>query len=321
VSAPVAIVVVSFNTRDLLARCLDSLAADVEAGWATVVVVDNGSADGSAELVRERFAWASLIEPGENLGFGRAVNLGVRAAIAARPDAKWIGAANADVALEPGALAALRAAGASDPGAGVLAPRLIELDGTTQQSLHPFPTPAFTLQFNLGRQRLDRRWAAAAPLDGSWNPDRSRRVPWAEGAFLLIRRAALAEVGGFDEKRFMYAEDLDLGWRLAAAGWGTRYVAEARVAHTHSAATRAVWGDERAVRALTETYQWVAETYGERAAITDAALNVAGAAVRWGWRIPAAGIAPGRFAAARDAYRGWARDHLRAAVRWRSGSG
>src|SRR5437764_9942313 len=97
--APVTIAVVSWNTRDLLARCLDSLLPEVERGRAEVWVVDNASSDGSADLVRERYGWANLIASEENLGFGTAVKRG-----AARTSARWIGGANADIALRPGAL-------------------------------------------------------------------------------------------------------------------------------------------------------------------------------------------------------------------------
>lgn len=294
----VAVVVVSWNTRELLGRCLESLDGEVQAGRARVVVVDNASGDGSPELVRERFPWAELIASPENLGFGRAVNLGAREL---GHDAAWIAPANADVALEPGALAALLAAGDADPGAGILAPRLIRPDGSTQQSLHQFPTVGFTAAFNAGRGGRDRRWAAENCLDGAWDPDLGRRVPWAEGAFLLVRRGAWEAVGGFDEGRFMYAEDLDLGWRAARAGWATRYVPQARVHHELSAATTQAWGEERTLRWVRETYRWIAQRRGRAAAAAVGALNLAGAGVR------ALRTGPdGRM------HRGWTRVHARA---------
>src|SRR5256885_1304444 len=119
-SAEVAIVVVSWNTRDLLARCLDSLKPEVERGRAQVWVVDNASADGSADLVRERFGWVNLIASDENLGFGRAVNLA-----AERSSSDWIVAANADIAVRPGAVETMLEAGGGDPGPGAIAPPLV----------------------------------------------------------------------------------------------------------------------------------------------------------------------------------------------------
>src|ERR1044071_9247977 len=95
----VTIAIVSWNTRDLLERCLNSLAADAERGLADVWVVDNASEDGSADLVAERFGWVKLIASKENLGFGRAINL-----VAEQTRSEWVATANADIALRPGAL-------------------------------------------------------------------------------------------------------------------------------------------------------------------------------------------------------------------------
>src|SRR4051812_32308342 len=94
--APVTVAVVSWNTRDLLADCLRSLKPEVDAGRASVWVVDNGSSDGSRELVKSDAPWATLVEPDENLGFGAAVDL-----VAERTDGPWLAAANADIALDP----------------------------------------------------------------------------------------------------------------------------------------------------------------------------------------------------------------------------
>src|SRR3954467_12559434 len=113
----VTVAVVSWNTRELLLRCLESLEPDVRAGRASVWVVDNASKDGSAEAAREAAPWAEVVDGGENLGFGRAVNL-----VARSTDSEWIAAANADVALEPSALEALIAAG-SDHRVACVAPR------------------------------------------------------------------------------------------------------------------------------------------------------------------------------------------------------
>src|SRR5918994_6496792 len=126
----IAVVVVSWNTRPLLEGCLRSFEAGARGGRLDVCVVDNASDDGSADLVRGRFPWATLVASPSNLGFGAAVNLA-----AERTDAPWLAIANADVAVTPGALEALLAAAAADPGAGALAPRLMLPDGRTQHSV------------------------------------------------------------------------------------------------------------------------------------------------------------------------------------------
>jgi GT2 family glycosyltransferase len=289
--------VVSWNTRDLLAGCLDSLQADAIAGLAEVIVVDNASTDGSAELVATDYDWVQLIAGKQNLGFGAAVNRGAELA----SGASWIAPANADIVLAPGALQALLEAGAEDPYAGAFAPRLIYPNGETQHSVHPFPTTALITQFNLGRQNWDRRWADRNCLETYWDPERGRAVPWAVGAFLLIRREAWDQLGGFDERYFMYAEDLDLGWRLEQQGWSTRYVPGAPGAHVEGAAAGQAYGARRTARWQRATYDWIAQTHGRRAARKLALINTLGAGARV--------LAPTASRAERKTNLKWARLH------------
>ena len=288
----VTVAVVSYQTREHLRECLRSLE-----GAGDVWVVDNGSTDGSQAMVREEFGWATLVEPGENLGYGAAVNL-----VAARTSTPWLVAANADVVLEPGALDALLASARADPGAGVVAPRLVLPDGSTQHGVHPFPTLGFTALFAAG---LARPLGDRLCLEGHWNADRARRVPWAVGAFLLLRREAWDAVGGFDERQWLFAEDLDLGWRLRRAGWATRYEPRARVRHAQSAATSA-FGEERTERWMLATYAWLVRRRGLLAARAVAALNVVGALAR---------LAVTREPARRAAFLRWGRLHARAGLR------
>lgn len=299
---PVTIAVVSWNTRELLARCLRSLQPEVDAGRAAVWVVDNSSDDGSPDLVRREAPWATLAEPGENLGFGAAVDL-----VAQRTDSPWIAPANADVALEPGALEALLETG-RDPRVGIVAPRLLLPDGRTQHSVYPFPTIPFTLLFNLGLPRVAPGLAERWCLEGHWDPERPRDVDWAIGAFLLVRRAAFNAVGGFDADQWMYAEDLDLGWRVNTAGWTTRYDPRAMVRHEESAATSAAFGDSKRMRFMAATYAVLARRRGRARTWITAAVNCAGAAARVAWMTPPARRSA-RWAAARDANRDWLAAH------------
>ncbi len=272
---PVAIAVVSWNTRELLRTCLESMKPDAVAGRAQVWVVDNASRDGSAELVRSSFPWVSLIAASANLGFGPAVNL-----VAERTDTPWIAAANADIELTEGALSMLLDAGARVPGAGIIAPRLVLPDGTTQHSVHPFPTLGFTLAFNLGLTNLHPRLGDRLTLEGSWDPSRSRAVDWAVGAFMMIRRSTWDAIGGFDPGQWMYAEDLDLGWRAANAGSSTYFEAAAVVRHHDAAATSLRWGDARQRRWMRSTYAWMLRRRGLPITRTYALLNSAGALAR-----------------------------------------
>jgi len=287
----VAVAVVSWNTRDLLRHCLRSL---VDQSPAEVWVVDNASQDGSAAMVAQEFPSVRLVASERNLGFGPAVNL-----VAAQTAAPWIAPANADVELRPSALRALLDAGERHPRTGILAPRLELPAGETQHSVYAFPTIPFTARFNLG---FHRRVGDRLCLEGFWDPSRERDVDWAIGAFLLVRRAAWDAAGGFDQGQWMYAEDLDLGWRAARAGWSTRYVPSARVLHHASAATTQAWGDERTLRWLRSTYAWMLRRRGLIRTRVTAAINVAGAYARarnpyfrmWGGLHRRAGFAPRR---------------------------
>jgi GT2 family glycosyltransferase len=303
-TAAVTVAVVSWNTRDLLLRCLDSLQPDALSGRVAVIVVDNGSSDGSAQAARDRAPWAEVIEPGTNLGFGRAVNR-----VAATTNSEWLLAANADVALEPGALDAMLAAG-SDRQVGGVAPRLLLPSGESQHSVHPLPTVPFTAAFALGLHRLSPRFAERFCVPGHWDPDRRRDVPWALGACLLLRRAAFDAVGGFDERQWMYAEDIELGWRLRDAGWRMRYEPSARVRHESSAATGAAFGDGQTERFMDATYAMLVRRRGPVRAHATAAIGAAGAAARMAWMAPLS-LVSGTWRARFADNRRWLHAHLR----------
>lgn len=305
--APVTVAVVSWNTRELLRRCLESLSSEVERGRMEVWVVDNASSDGSPELVRERFAWARLIASPENLGFGRAVNL-----VAQGTSSEWLATANADIALRPGALDALLAAGSRDPAAGAIAPRLVLPDGETQHSVFGFPTIPFSFVLASGAFRLSRTLGDRLAFPGHWNTERARRVPWAVAAFLLVRRTAWDEVGGFDERQWMYAEDLDLGWRLRGAGWATRYEPRALVDHESAAATTQLFGPELPPHWQRSTYGFIARRRGVAYVWAVALLGFAGAVARWATVLPRSVARPDLYAGERRAHARWALLHLRA---------
>jgi N-acetylglucosaminyl-diphospho-decaprenol L-rhamnosyltransferase len=301
----VSVAVVSWNTRDLLRRCLESFAAEVDTGRCELWVVDNASSDGSAEMVRDEFPWVRLEGSNENLGFGPAVNL-----VAARTKAPWIGIANADIALQPGAIDALLAAGRADRGAGAIAPRLILPDGSTQHSVFTFPTIGSTLVVATGAGRVVKPLGGRNLLLGMFDAERPRRVPWAIAAFLLVRRQAWEAIGGFDEHQWMYAEDLDIGWRLSQAGWATRYEPSARVEHESSASTDQAWGDAgKTERWQRSTYAWMLRRMGAPRTRAVAAIQIVGQLVRLAWLTPAALFRPDRFGRRREAARWWIRLH------------
>jgi GT2 family glycosyltransferase len=295
--ARVAVAVVSWNTAAHLDRCLHSLADDAAAGTAEVWVVDNASDDESVAVARSH-AFARVVVLEENLGFGQAVNR-----VAARTGAPWIACANADVALRPGALERLLETAAASPRTGAVAPRLCLADGTTQHSVHAFPSvPVFVLHYSGAGRFLPRR-AARHPLAGQWDPDEARAVDWALGAFLLIRRDAWDAAGGFPAEPRLYGEDLDLGWRLRRSGWVIRYDPDAVVEHVGSAAATRRWGDRRHALETVSMYRWLIRRRGRAGAGAVGSVAVLGATLRalvWFVRAPRtsrwkAGVAEARL--------------------------
>lgn len=244
----ITIAVVSWNTRELLGECLVSMQDDVEKGLVEVHVYDNASADGSADMVAERFPWARLTRGVDNLGYGTAVNR-----VAAESKAEWIAPANADIRLTDGAIRAMLAEGDADPQTGILAPRLVLPDGSTQDSLGSFYTARRAFVHLMQVSRFSRR--VGLWLTPALDQETARRVDWVAGAFLLVRAAAYREAGGFDESQWMYAEDVDLCWRLGRQGWSTRYVPQACVRHEHSAAADKAFGREN-VEARQQMAMW-----------------------------------------------------------------
>jgi len=303
-SPSVAVAVVSWNTRGDLSACLQSLEEHAHAGRAEVWVVDNASTDGSAAMVRRRFGWAELIASEENVGYGAAVNL-----IAARTDTPWIAAANADVQVWDGALQALLDAGQREPGAGAIAPRLVLPERNQELSVQAFPTVRCALVAALGLQRVVPGLGERLLLPPHWYTEGGRGVDWALGSFLLLRRSAFDAVGGFDERQWMFAEDIDLCWRLREAGWITWYEPRATVTHRSGAATTKAWGEDRDLRGIRSVYAWMVRRRGLAHTRAYAAVSLAGLGARAAGLAPAAALRPARHAALRDAYRRWWRLH------------
>ncbi len=267
-------------------------------------VVDNCSVDGSARAVRIEAPRAEVIEAGANIGFGTAVNI-----VARLTRGEWLLAANADVALQPGALEELLRAGVETRVACV-ASRLVLPGGATQHSVHPFPTVPLTLAFNLGLHRLSPQAGDRLCLERFWDPGRSRRVPWAIGACLLLRRTAFEAVGGFAERQWMYAEDLDLQWRLRQNGWSTRYESASRVLHEAAAATSSAFGEDRPARFLGATYAMLRRRRGAARMWATAAINIAGAAARVLVTAPL-GVVGNRWRGVSEQNRLWLRAHVK----------
>ncbi|MEA2125674.1 MAG: N-acetylglucosaminyl-diphospho-decaprenol L-rhamnosyltransferase, partial [Solirubrobacteraceae bacterium] len=151
-------------------------------------------------------------------------------------------------------------------------------------------------------------------LEGAWDCERARAVPWAIAAFTLVRRAAFDAVGGFDAHQWMYAEDLSLGWRLRRAGWLTRYEPSARVRHHGGASTVHAFGEERTYRRVVATYAWMADARGRPLTAATAGIGWGAQAARAAALRPLARLAPG-LVPRRDRARYWRDVHRKG---WRA---
>jgi GT2 family glycosyltransferase/glycosyltransferase involved in cell wall biosynthesis len=229
--ADVCAVIVSYNTRDLLERCLKALHTEQGDVGLRVIVVDNGSSDGSVELVRERFPDVELMPLNENVGFARANNMAFE-----RCRGDYVLLLNSDAFLAPGALAELVAAARRNPRAGAVGPRLHNPDGTLQRSAWPFPHARRLALEAFGLHRPLRRLGLMEDL-GTWGHDEERSVDFLIGACLLLRADALAEVGAFDERFWLYGEEADLQRRLADRGWGVVFAPAAIATHVGAASS------------------------------------------------------------------------------------
>lgn len=208
-----------------------------------LVVVDNGSGDDSAQRLREALPESRVLALGRNEGFARGNNLGA----AALPGAAYL-FVNSDAFLHaPGSLTRLLAALGEDR-VGLAVPRLLNSDLTLQPSVFPHSTPLPELIRAAGLSRLVPN-ELRPRLGAHWDHGRTRDIQAAIGAVIAVRGEAWEELGGFDERRFMYAEDLDLFRRAARLGWRTRFVAEAEFIHLGGASSERRWADpERAER-------------------------------------------------------------------------
>lgn len=229
--ARVSAVVVNYNAREHLLRCLASLRGE---GIDDVVVADNASVDGSEAAVRSADPAVTYVQTGANLGYGGGCNRGAARTDAATP---YLLCLNPDAHLEPGALAALVGVLDARPEVGIVGPQILDPAGTVYPSVRTFPN----LADSIGHAFLGLVW--------SGNPFTRRYrmldhdhggagdVEWVSGSCFLVRRACWDAIGGFDEGYFMYAEDSDLCWRAREAGWVTAFEPAAVAVHVQGVST------------------------------------------------------------------------------------
>lgn len=220
----ISIIIINWNTRQILSECLHSVRATCQGLDYKVIVVDNASTDGSIAMLREDFPEVQVIQNQTNVGFARANNQAMQASTG-----EYLLLLNSDACLLPGALAQLLGLGQTVPDAGIMGAMLINPDGTFQASHTVFPNlrREFLILNGLGRV-LFGRWFPSQGPEAEKGP---RSVDYVEGACLFVRRTAYEQVGGLDETFFMYSEEVDWCYRMKKVGWTVWYQPDARVLH------------------------------------------------------------------------------------------
>lgn len=221
-----SVIIVNWNVQDLLRHCLHSIFANWPPSQMEIIVVDNASTDGSAEMVSAEFPDVQLIVNTENRGFPAANNQGLAVA-----RGRYILLLNPDTEVLGDALATLIAFADAHPDVGVVGPQLLNPDGTVQSSRRRFPTlmtalfESTWLQPYAPRRLLEHYYVLDRPDDAVQDVD------WVTGAALMARREAMEQVGPLDEGFFMYSEELDWCRRFRDAGWRVVYLPTARIIH------------------------------------------------------------------------------------------
>ena len=231
-----SVIIVSWNTRELLRRCLQCLEGELAGVDAEVFLIDNDSSDGSAQMVASDFPWVKLTANDTNRGFAAANNQALKVAAG-----ECILLLNPDTEVQPGSIKTLLSFFDGHPQAGVVAPQLLNSDGTIQRSCRQFPTFAGMFYELIGMSRLfpnEAKFRQYKMLD--FEHDQEIQVDQPEGACLLLRRKVIEEVGMLDEGYFMLFEEVDWCYRIKQSGWQIWFTPSAKVIHHYGQSIKQV---------------------------------------------------------------------------------
>jgi N-acetylglucosaminyl-diphospho-decaprenol L-rhamnosyltransferase len=238
----IAIVIVNYNTRDDLDRCLATVPDAAAKLSYQAIVVDNASHDGSASMVRERHPWATVIETDQNGGYAYANNIGLRSVGLGQPGSSYRYALllNPDTLLPPRALSRMVAFMDANQDVGVSGPKLVRRDGSLDRACRrSFPSPVVSFCRLSGLSNLFPNSRVFGRYNLTYlDEDAEADVDAVVGAFMLIRAEALAQAGLLDESFFMYGEDLDLCYRIKERGWRVVYHPQVTITHLKGASSR-----------------------------------------------------------------------------------
>ncbi|RZS68048.1 hypothetical protein EV187_0473 [Agromyces ramosus] len=270
-----SVVVVNYNTRDATAACLRSVLQTAATVDLELIVVDNGSSDGSVPAFRAGFPGVVAIEAGENLGFARGVNLGARAA-----SGTWLLLLNPDTIVLPGSLRALLDFAAAHPEFGMFGGRTLRPDGSVDpSSCWGAPSLWSLTMFATMLSTTFKRSPFFDPESlGAWNRDSVREVPIITGCLLLVRRADFERLGGMDEDYFLYGEDAEFSLRAGRAGMRRVVVPDAVIVHEVGGSSDA--GGEKGCMVMAGKVTHLRKTWTPVRAAIGVRLLVAGVGIR-----------------------------------------
>jgi len=232
----VSVVIVNWNTCDILRNCLVSLYANTRDVEFEVIVVDNASSDGSAEIIKKEFSQATLIENTENRGFTAANNQGM-----AVSEGRYVLLLNSDTVMLDGAIDKVVAFADAHPKAGITGCRVLNEDKTLQLSSFMFPSVLnMTLWVTYLFKLFPRRRFFGRERMTWWDRDDVREVDVLTGCFMLVRRKAMEQVGPMDEQFFMYFEETDWCYRFKQAGWKVMFTPCAEIIHIGGVSSKQV---------------------------------------------------------------------------------
>jgi GT2 family glycosyltransferase len=224
---PISVIIVSWNARDYLRDCLNSIRQTGASCVREVIVVDNASKDGSPEMVSDHFPEVMLIRSEENLGFARANNLAMT-----RASGPILALVNSDVIVHPGCFEKLADYLNTHPDVGMVGPRIFGGDGNLQRTCRKLPTLWNTLCRMLTFDQILPNWQMFSGFEVPYRDyDKYLEAEVLSGCFCVARKKAVDEVGGMDERFFFYAEDIDWSKRFWDAGWKLMFVPDATATH------------------------------------------------------------------------------------------
>lgn len=222
-----SVIIVSWNSKEFLRQCLQSVYKTTRKVKVEVWVIDNGSSDGSQEMVRNEFPNVKLVCSSSNLGFAKANNIGIK-----KSTARYLSLVNPDIKILNGCMDRLFAYMDKNPIVGIVGPRILNLDMSLQMSAYGFPNIWNSLCNALGLDKFFPKLKLfRGPYKKYWPYDKVLSVDVVSGCFWMVRREAFSQVGLLDEDFFMYREDFDLCKRFRKKGWDVVYFPEAQAIH------------------------------------------------------------------------------------------